>query len=201
MLIVGTVVSAFILAPVLNLLLHAYGIGPVTPEHPQSLTAPQATLMASVAQGVFHGGLPWTIVSIGMILAVAIIVFDQWLEKRGFAFRTPVLAVAVGIYLPLELSVPIFLGGIIAALVKRKNKHLNSEQEETSNETEQRGMLISSGLITGEALVGILMAIPIVVSGKADVLAVFGIHETVIPGIIILAALLWGVYRFSVSRK
>lgn len=201
MLIVGTVVSAIVMAPVLNLLLEAYGIGPASPAHPQSLTAPQATLMASVAKGVFQGGLPWTMVIIGMALAVVIIAYDVWLEKRGSNFRAPILAVAVGIYLPLELSVPIFLGGIISAIVKRtiKAKKLDPESE-TTKEIEQRGMLISSGLITGEALVGILMAIPIVIAGKSDVAALFGVHDFVIPGIIIILALLYAIYKFSIPK-
>jgi len=202
MLIVGTVVSAIVIAPVLNLLLKAYGIGPVSAAHPQSLTAPQATLMAAVAKGVFEGGLPWLMVGIGMVLSVFIIIYDQWLEKRGSDFRAPILAVAVGIYLPLELSVPIFLGGIISALIKRKvkSKKLDPELNETK-ELEQRGMLISSGLITGEALVGIFMAIPIVISGKADVAAFLGVHDFTIPGIILILMLLYAIYKFSIPKK
>jgi putative OPT family oligopeptide transporter len=201
MLIIGTVVSAFVMAPVLNLLLEAYGIGPASSAHPQSLTAPQATLMASVAKGVFKGGLPWGMVVIGMVLAAAIILFDIWLEKNNKSFRAPVLAVAVGIYLPFELSVPIFLGGIIAAMVKKTiSKKSAGANEELMKEVEQRGMLISSGLITGEALVGILMAIPIVISGRSDVLAIFGVHDGVWPGIIVILLLLYGIYKFSTPK-
>jgi putative OPT family oligopeptide transporter len=201
MLIVGTIVSALVMAPVLNLLLQAYGIGPATPAHPQSLTAPQATLMASVAKGVFQGGLPWTMVVIGMVVAIIIIAFDLWLEKKGSNFRAPILAVAVGIYLPLELSVPIFFGGVISAIVKRtiKSKNLDPDSE-TTKEIEQRGMLISSGLITGEALVGILMAIPIVIAGKSDVAAIFGVHDYILPGIILILALLYAIYKFSMPK-
>jgi putative OPT family oligopeptide transporter len=205
MLIVGTLVSALVMAPVLNLLLNAYGIGPVTPEHPQSLTAPQATLMQSVAEGVFRGGLPWGMVLIGMGVAVAIIVFDLALERRQSSFRVPVLAVAIGIYLPFELSVPILLGGVVAWLVQRAQQRRdwgNGEAaEEARKEIEQRGMLISSGLITGEALVGIAMSIPIVIAGRADVLAFWGVKDLVWPGIVLLAVLIWGIYRASVPRR
>jgi putative OPT family oligopeptide transporter len=201
MLIIGTIVSALVIAPVLNLLLEAYGIGPASAVHPQSLTAPQATLMASVARGVFRGGLPWGMVVIGMVLAVIIILFDIWLERNNKSFRAPVLAVAVGIYLPFELSVPIFLGGIVAAIVKRAlHKSSAGKDEELIKEVEQRGMLISSGLITGEALVGILMAIPIVISGKSDVLALFGVQDLVLPGIIVILLLLYGIYKFSTPK-
>ncbi len=204
MLIVGTLVSALVMAPVLNLLLKAYGIGPVTPEHPQSLTAPQATLMQSVAEGVFRGGLPWGMVLIGMGVAVALILFDLTLERRESSFRVPVLAVAIGIYLPFELSVPILLGGLVAWLVQRAQRRREwgsgEAAEEARKEIEQRGMLISSGLITGEALVGIAMAIPIVITGRADVLAFWGVQDLVWPGIVLLLVLIWGIYRASVPK-
>jgi len=155
-------------------------------------------LMASVAEGVFSGKLPWTMVSIGMVLAAGIIAFDLYLERRQARFRAPVLAVAVGIYLPFELSTPIFLGGLVAWLVKRT---LARHGEQKTKQVEQRGLLLSSGLITGEALVGIGLAIPIVLSGKADVLAFLGIHKAAWPGALLLAVLLFFLYRLSVPRK
>ncbi len=218
MLIVGTVVSALVIAPVLNLLLAAYGIGPQTPAHPQSLTAPQATLMAAVARGVFHGGLPWGIIFIGMGVAAAIIVFDLWLEARKASFRAPVLAVAVGIYLPFELSTPILIGGLVAWAVKRSLARraataggaLGAAQGEsgaaaepgvtTAGEVEQRGLLLASGFITGEALVGIGMAIPIVIAQRADVFAFWGVHEAAWPGLVILAVIVYGLYRVGRGR-
>jgi putative OPT family oligopeptide transporter len=200
MLIVGTVTSALVMAPVLNLLLKAYGIGPATAAHPQSLTAPQATLMAAVAKGVFEGGLPWGMIIIGMIVAVLIIILDVWLERKNAGFRAPVLAVAVGIYLPFELSVPIFLGGVISAMVKRMiRKRAENDDPDKQKEMEQRGMLISSGLITGEALVGILMAIPIVISGRADVFAFWGVHDFELPGILLMLLLLYAIYRICIK--
>jgi putative OPT family oligopeptide transporter len=169
MLAIGAASSALVMAPVLNLLLKAYGIGVPTPEHPDPLLAPQATLMASVAKGMFGGQLPWGMISIGALIGAAVIAWDLWLKKRGSSFRAPVLAVAVGIYLPLELSVPIFLGGLIAHLVERK---LGGGEE--AERAGRNGMLFAAGLITGEALMGIIIAIPIVMSGRADVLALPG---------------------------
>lgn len=202
MLIIGTVVSALIMAPVLNLLLEAYGIGPATAAHPESLTAPQSTLMAAVSRGVFQGGLPWAMIVIGMVTAILIIILDIRLERRGSSFRTPVLALAIGIYLPFELGVPIFAGGLISALAKRKleQKKEYTEQDKIKR-SEQRGLLISSGLITGEALVGILMAIPIVISGKVDVLAFLGTKDLMLPGVIILLILSCVIYKLSSGRR
>ncbi len=157
----GVVAAVLVIAPILNLLLAAYGIGAPTDEHPNSLLAPQATLMASVANGVFGGGLPWDMIAWGAAIGVVIIGVDQYLAYRGAAWRAPVLAVAVGIYLPLELEVPILLGGLIAEFTARRAAQSNA----------RHGLLFAAGLITGEALVGILMAIPIVVSGDANVFA------------------------------
>lgn len=198
MLIVGTMVSAVVMAPVLDLLYKAYGIGPASASHPQSLSAPQATLMASVARGVFEGGLPWTMIEIGMVLAIAIILVDVRLEKKRSQFRMPVLAVAVGMYLPLELSVPIFFGGVMAAAVAHSLKSKSPENVSAAGMIrEQRGMLIASGLITGEALVGILMAIPIVISGNSDVMAFWGIHDYVLAGCLVILALIGCVYHVA----
>ncbi len=206
MLIVGTLVSAVVIAPVLNLLLAAYGIGPVTPEHPHSLTAPQATLMASVAHGVFRGGLPWAIIFIGMGVAAGIIAVDLWLERRESTFRMPVLAVAIGIYLPFQLSTSIFVGGLVAwavqrSLARRRHRGAAGTDEELMKEVEQRGVLLSSGFITGEALVGILLAIPIVITKRSDALAFWGVHESAWPGLLLLAVVVYGLYRLGTPRE
>lgn len=191
---VGVLAAAVVLAPILTLLHEAYGIGVVTEAHPNPLPAPQAGLMAAVARGVFGGELPWGMVIAGMLVAVAIIALDVWLERRGSSFRTPVLAVAVGIYLPFQLSAAIFIGGVISWAAGRLCTRLRVSGE-ARDTCERHGLLFAAGLITGEALVGILMAIPIVVSGRADVLALWGTHEAVWPGVILLLVVLWALYR------
>jgi putative OPT family oligopeptide transporter len=165
---VGVLSAVLVMAPILNLLLMAYGIGAPTDEQPNALLAPQATLMASVAQGVFGAGLPWGMVAAGALIGAAIIIVDEQLKRRGAAWRAPVLAVAVGIYLPLELSVPIFAGGLIAHFAARRNAAAGTEVAATR---QRHGLLFAAGLITGEALIGIFMAVPIVLSGNPDVIA------------------------------
>jgi putative OPT family oligopeptide transporter len=170
MLAVGAVSSALVMAPVLNLLADAYGIGVATEAKPNALAAPQANLMASVSKGLFGGQLPWDMIAIGAVIGIAIIVLDEVLKARGATFRTPVLAAAVGIYLPLELMTPIFIGGVIAHLVERRLRAKGTDEAglERGN---RKGLLFAAGMITGEALMGIGIAIPIVYSGSADVLA------------------------------
>lgn len=170
MLAIGSISCALVMAPVLQLLAKAYGIGPATAEHPNALSAPQATLMASVAKAVFGGELPWGIIALGACVGAVIIVVDQWLQRQSAHLRVPVLAAAIGIYLPLDLMFPIFLGGLIAAAVERAHRHRYSQHTDLDR-LHRGGVLFSAGLITGEALMGIAIAVPIVVSGRADVLA------------------------------
>jgi putative OPT family oligopeptide transporter len=200
MLAIGAASCALVMAPVLNLLLQAYGIGAPTAEHPNALIAPQATLMASVAKGMFGGELPWGMISIGALLGVGIILVDGYLKRVKAPFRAPVLAVAVGIYLPLELSVPIFCGGLIAYLVERK---LGIRDESPQAErAKQHGILFAAGLITGEALMGIFIAIPIVMSGRADVLALgSGLQFGEGLGLAVVAGLAFWLYRVGASRS
>jgi putative OPT family oligopeptide transporter len=205
MLAIGAFSCALVMAPVLNLLSQAYGIGPATPEHPHSLSAPQATLMASVAQGLFGGHLPWDMIAIGGVIGALIIAFDAWLKARGSHFRMPVLAAAIGIYLPIELMVPIFLGGFITYLVEKK-LGVSPHDEAERDRIHRPGTLFSAGLITGEALMGIFIAIPIVASGSATVLS---LPESVLPGetvklvlgVLILAWVGWLMYRTATKRK
>jgi len=200
MLAVGGVSSALIMAPVLSLLAQAYGIGVPTEAHPNPLLAPQANLMASVAKGIFGGELPWTMIGIGAGIGGAIIVIDEILKKRGSNFRTPVLACAVGIYLPIELSVPIFAGGLVGHLVER---HFNPGDAEGERERiHQKGTLFSAGLITGEALMGIFIAVPIVAVGSANVLALpEAWHFGGWLGLIMLAAVAVLLYRLAVRGE
>lgn len=156
--LLGVVAAALVMAPILSLLHTAYGFGPPTTEHPNALRAPQATLMASVAEGVFGGNLPWKFVLVGAGIACLTIALDQALARRDSTFRVPVLAVAVGVYLPLELSVPVALGGALRAL---------AEKRKAAGTT---GLLLAAGLITGEALMGIVLAAAIVGLGGLPLL-------------------------------
>jgi uncharacterized oligopeptide transporter (OPT) family protein len=160
--LVGTASGALVIAPVLMLLHKAYGFRGQPGAGPDALSAVQANLMASVSRGVFKGDLPWTYVFIGMGIAAAVIASDEYLKRIDSSFRTPVLAVTIGIYLPLELAVPIFIGGLIHYATRRFHTRWQtpSEQVETSS---RNGLLFASGLITGEALMGILLAIPIII--------------------------------------
>ena len=199
--IVGTLSGAIVIAPVLMLLYEAYGFKGQEGAGSDALSAVQANLMASVANGVFKGDMPWGFAFIGMGVASAIIALDVFLEKRGSTFRTPVLAVAIGFYLPFELSVPIFAGGIIHWIIKGFHKRRNTAAKEIEK-SNRNGLLFASGLITGEALMGILLAIPIVIlkQYKIDLPIIKHFTGDTIPfggwlGAILLIGVAYWLYR------
>lgn len=186
MLIVGLIVSACFMAPILNVLFEAYGIGDVFPragmDPSQALAAPKAALMAGLAQSVFDLSLDWTLMSVGAGIAVVFIIIDEIL-KRTTSWSMPILAVAVGIYMPLEITFPVFVGGAIAHLARRKvkkqKKALEDSYDAAAQKAEQRGLLTASGIVAGEALVGILVAVLIVFFPQArDAIAKINFSES-----------------------
>lgn len=167
-LIIGVVSSSFVIAWVVNILHQAYGIG-------VGLQAPQAFLMKSITEGVFKGNMDWIMVVSGMVLAVALIIVSRRLH-----LTFSVMAFAVGIYLPWFMSTPIMIGGAMKWWVDRRidgrlrpvppemeGKERESFQEEAAlarEEVQNKGVLFGSGLIAGEALMGVMLA-ALVVSG------------------------------------
>jgi putative OPT family oligopeptide transporter len=194
--ILGVIVAALVIAPVLNLLHEAYVIG--GPKSP--LQVPQAALMGTVSKGVFAGGLPWDIIGIGAAIAAVVIAIDVVLQKRGSSIRVPVMAFAVGVYLPFDLNMPIFLGGIVAWLVGRSLDRINASPERRS-EVERNGFLVAAGFITGESLMGIAIAIPFAIKKSAYALAPFGkdLEELKLPGLILVGIVFALLYRWSLS--
>ncbi len=120
------------------------------------------------------------------------IVLDEYLQRREIEFRTPVLAVAIGIYLPFELEVPIFTGGLIAWFVHRGVK---------ADGQNQNGLLLASGLITGEALAGIMLAIPMVIFQRTDILTISDKPLVPVLGVILLAVVALWLWRAGDSER
>ncbi len=156
--ILCVILPAFLVAPVLTLLSKSYGWDA---EH-GGLAAPQARLFASIAQGFFQGGvIPWGMVVLGAILAVLLGLFNEYLKRRGSSFGTPIMPVAVGMYLPLQLSTPILLGGLLRYYLSRK-KTKPMDEEAEAMEQASPGILFASGLIAGESIMGLFLAVPVV---------------------------------------
>lgn len=171
--VLGVALACGFFAPVLTLLHNAYGIGTSGPD---SLAAPQASLFASLVNGFFgENTLPWGMIALGAGIGVLLIMLNLMLERSGSAFRAHVMPVAVGIYLPLSLATPIFLGGLLHHIFRRTDSGNGPGGQDP-------GLLFGSGLIAGESLMGILLAVPIV----------FDINLTVSEGHGLLSVLVFG---------
>ena len=200
MLCIGVIVSAAVMAPVMNLLQFAYGIGEPAHVGVKALPAPQANLVKSVAEGMFGGTLPSGMIALGALVGALIIALDLYLKRRGSRWSAPVLAVAVGIYLPLDVSTPILAGGLVAEWVTRW--HVAHSAGGDHEKLMQNGMLFAAGLITGEALIGIFIAMCIWITKNPDILSV----SAELPGgrwwaAVILGWLCYWMYRAGTPRR
>ena len=183
--VIGVVSASLSLGFILMVLDGAYGIA--DPDRATSLNAPQAELMANVAKGVFEGNLEWALIFIGAIIGLLIILVDLNQARRGSDFRVPILAVAIGIYLPIELTFPIFIGGMI-------NHYANKI---SSQKGRNNGLLMAAGLITGEALMAIFIAIPLFFEQALPKYALpLEMHANVI-GIILLVFIIIRLYKIA----
>jgi putative OPT family oligopeptide transporter len=159
--VIGATVPAFVIAPVLILLLKAYGIG--TGE-PRALAAPQAQLFSNIATSMFTDKpMPWAMVGIGVLIGGAVLVIDQFLKRSKAGFRAHVMPLAVGIYLPMGLAVAMLIGGFVSLAVKRI-----AARRGDADAADHRGILFGSGLIAGEAVAAIIIAFLLVGLGKNE---------------------------------
>ncbi|WP_303838959.1 OPT family oligopeptide transporter [Selenomonas ruminantium] len=165
-LLLGCVVGALVIAPVLNLLYEAYGFSGALPrpdmDPGQALAAPQAALMTTIAQGIFSSQLAWEYIYLGMGLGVLLVIVNQLLKRYTDNLCLPPLAVGMGIYLPPSVQTPLVIGAIMGYFLNKKLKERNGEEGLTSGI--RRGTLFASGLIVGESLIGVALAGIIVVS-------------------------------------
>ena len=184
-LLIGCCVGAVVIAPILNVLYQAYGFTGAMPrpgmDDGQALSAPQATLMLAIAQGIFTHELNWAMIQLGVAIGAALIAADQILKRCCAVARIPVLAVGIGIYLPPTISAPLVVGALLGWVVERRLRHRHAAQAANPVEhaaalqaSSRRGVLIASGLIVGESLVGVAMAAVIGITGRNAPLAVVG---------------------------
>ena len=179
-LLIGCVVGALVIAPVLNLLYEAYGFPGAMPrpgmDPAQALSAPQAVLMTTIAQGIFSSKLAWEYIYIGIGLGVILVLIDQLLKRTTKNLVLPPLAVGMGIYLPPVIQTPLVVGAILGYFLNRHLRKTAGAEAEAAGL--RRGTLFASGLIVGESIVGVLLAGLIVLSvsngGDENPLAMVG---------------------------
>lgn len=182
--LIGSVAAALAIGGVMYLLNAAWGFGST------DIPAPQASLMKMVVEGVMGGTLPWTLIFIGVFTAIVV-------EILGI----PVLAFAVGLYLPIHLSAPIFVGGLIKWYMESKRKYDSEAQKKSSVDA---GVLYSSGMIAGEGLVGILLAIFAVVGINLDLSGIYGENFQSVGnwvGLIVFVLLLATIFFFCRKKN
>lgn len=181
--IIGVVIPAFVIAPVLTLLHSAYGIG-------DGLKAPQASLFASITKAMFgEGDIPVNMVIYGVVFGMIIILIDSIFLKNK-KFRLHLMPMAVGIYLPVTLAIPIFAGGLIRFLVSKKGEEVEDGKDS--------GVLLSSGLIAGEAIMGVGIAVVLYFAGDALALKVNPLLREVLS---VVAFLALASYLYKISKK
>jgi putative OPT family oligopeptide transporter len=176
--IIGAVAAALAIGGVLILLNNAWGFGSA------ELPAPQATLMRLVIEGVMGGNLPWSLVFIGVSIGITI-------ELLGL----PVLPVAIGLYLPIHLSTPIMVGGLIRGFLNKKLKA--KEEDKALKYKVESGILYASGLIAGEGLLGIILA----VFAVFNVNLVAGVDFGAIGSIVFFSLLALSLMKYSIWAK
>lgn len=170
-LIVGVIAGSLVIPPVLDLLNHAYGF-PGDPNRAAiaaaPLPAPQAALISTLARGVLNAELDWSVIGIGVLVGLATIILDEFLGARKLLRLSP-LAIGIGIYLPMDAAQPVVVGAVVGWLYDRMMSARPSAEM-----AKRFGVLLASGLIVGESLLGVLNAGLIVATGKESPLALVG---------------------------
>jgi putative OPT family oligopeptide transporter len=194
-LVVGVIAGALIIPPVLDLVNHAYGFlgAPgVNPAH--ALPAPQAGLISALAQGVIQHNINWSALAIGGLIGVGSIVVDEVLRRTVKGAALPPLAVGLGIYLPTVSTLMIVVGSIVGWMFNRR-----AARAPHGEATQQLGVLLASGLIVGESLLGVIFAAAVAFSGRAAPIALVGDQFATASmwlGGAAFALIVWGLYRW-----
>ena len=192
-LIIGVVFGSIVIPPVLQVMLQAFGFDGMEGAGPDALAAPQAALLSSVANGIFGNSLDWNIFGLGALIGVGVIIVDEILRKTTGGKRfLPPLAVGMGMYLPISLTLVIPIGAVLGVVYNKwADKHENSES------LRRMGTLLATGLVVGESLLGVIYAAIIVAANKEEPLAIVdlgGVADGL--GIVVFAAVCFGLYRW-----
>jgi putative OPT family oligopeptide transporter len=151
-LIIGVIFGSLVIPPILTILNDAFGFQGAPGAGPNALAAPQAALISAIAQGVLGGSLDWNLIGLGGAIGVAVIIIDEILRKTGKRSLPP-LAVGMGIYLPMALTLLIPIGAAIGSAYNRW-----AERAPNPAFAERLGVLMATGLIVGESLFGVAFA-------------------------------------------
>jgi putative OPT family oligopeptide transporter len=194
-LLFGVVFGALVIAPVLDLLNAAFGFAGAPRAGDNALAAPQATLISALAQGVFGGNLSWNLIGLGVLIGIVVIGIDEALTRSGTR-RLPPLAVGMGMYLPMSLTLMIVVGALVGRVYDRWADRRGGDVERKK----QLGVLMATGLIVGESLFGVVFAGIVAASGSDAPLAIVGEsfeNWAVALGVVLFAATVTALYRLT----
>ncbi|WOC13627.1 OPT family oligopeptide transporter [Gordonia sp. MP11Mi] len=200
-LIVGVLFGAAIIPPILSLMNNAFGFvgGTNANGADGTLSAPQANLMATLAKGVFGGDLNWALIGLGALIGVGVIVVDEALKRGTTSLRLPPLAVGMGMYLPMALTLVIPIGAFIGRYYDKW-----ADRDAVDGTRKKRlGVLLATGLIVGESIYGVIFAGIVAATGNDAPLSVVGDgygDSAQIVGIIVFVLLVGGLYRYTQQR-
>ena len=191
-LVIGVVFGSVVIPPVLGLMSSAFGFAGAPGAGPDALPAPQASLISSLASGVLGGGLNWNTIGLGALIGAAVIAVDEILARTTGKLRLPPLAVGMGMYLPMAITIVIPLGAVLGRVYDRwADRTANPEA------AKRLGILLATGLIVGESLFGVLFAGIVAASGNSAPLAIVGESFATIAqwlGLVVFAAVIFGLY-------
>ncbi len=195
-LVIGVLAGAVVIPPVLDLLSHAYGfLGAPGVNPANALPAPQAGLIAALAKGVIEHKIDWSLLALGAAIGVGSIVLDEVLGRTSKHARLPPLGVGLGIYLPTSTTLMVVVGALVGWWFNRRA----DRREPKPEATKQLGVLLASGLIVGESLLGVIFAAVVAFSGKQNPIQLVGKHfemASVAIGSVVFAITVVVLYRW-----
>lgn len=190
-LVIGVLFGSIVIPPVLQLMLSGFGFVGMEGAGPEALAAPQAALLSSVANGIFGNSLDWSLIGLGALIGVGVIIVDEVLRKTS-KYSLPPLAVGMGMYLPISLTLIIPVGAFLGlAYNKWAEKRSNAES------AQRMGVLLATGLIVGESLFGVLNAGIIAATGSESPLGIFNFGNFAqILAVIVFAGMVFSLYQW-----
>jgi putative OPT family oligopeptide transporter len=177
-LFIGVVISALVAPLFITLIFNAYGIAGVVPhvgmDPNKTLSAPQASAVAALTQNIIGGSQDWSLIAYGILIGVIALILDVIGRKTG-KFRCSMVSVGMGIYLPPDVTVALFIGGCLRSLVMRAQRKISKNKgTQVAEKLDSKVNLLVCGLIAGESLMGLILAIPFVIYQSSDALRIVG---------------------------
>lgn len=207
-LFIGITVSVLVVPFFINLIFNAYGIAGIVP-HPgidpnNTLSAPQAAAVSMLAKNIINSSQDWSLIAYGIGIGLFALILDIIGKSTG-KFRCPMLSIGIGLYLPPDLVGVLFIGGLLRIIVDCKQEKIRKTHgEEVANKLHSKSSLLICGLVAGESLMGLILAVPFVIKQSSDALKIVGdnfIGFSQILSVVVTLILFCYIYKTSTKTK